>query len=77
MPVFEIGLDDGRKLHIEADDQQAALSGVQHFMTQEQPSGVVAGLREGLSNLIPRVPQRRSSNTVASTLTLLKLLPTT
>jgi hypothetical protein len=52
MPVFEIGLEDGRKLHIEADDQQAALSGAQHFMDSEQPSGVVAGLRQGLSNLI-------------------------
>lgn len=66
MPVFEIGLEDGRKLRIEADNQDAALSGVQHFMsqsppvTQEQPSspaakpetGLVAGLRHGLSNLV-------------------------
>lgn len=31
MPVYEIGLDDGRKLRIEADDQEAALAGVAHF----------------------------------------------
>ena len=29
MTTFEIGLDDGRKLHIEAEDQTAALAGAQ------------------------------------------------
>lgn len=50
MPVFEVGLDDGRKLRIEADDQEAALAGVAHFQTQEgakAPSGFAAGLVHG------------------------------
>jgi hypothetical protein len=54
MPVFEIGLDDGRRLHIEADDQAAALAGVQHFQDSEKspaPSGVIAGLQHGMANL--------------------------
>lgn len=55
MPVFEIGLDDGRKLRIEADDQESALAGVSHFQQQEQtekPSGVIAGAREGVAQLL-------------------------
>ena len=63
MPVFELSLDDGRKLHIDADSQEAALAGYQHFKDQETqaapkapaatdaPSGVIAGFREGLSHL--------------------------
>ena len=35
MPVFEIVLDDGRKLRVDADDQQAALAGVEQFKTQQ------------------------------------------
>jgi hypothetical protein len=38
MPVFQVELDDGRKLHIDADDQQSALAGVQHFTNQSAPS---------------------------------------
>jgi hypothetical protein len=34
MPTFEIGLDDGRKIQIDADDQQSALAGAQHFLQQ-------------------------------------------
>jgi hypothetical protein len=38
MPVFEIGLEDGRTLEIEAVDQEAALAGVAHFQsTQTTP----------------------------------------
>ncbi|WP_316235066.1 MULTISPECIES: hypothetical protein [unclassified Bradyrhizobium] len=50
MPVFEIGLDDGRKLQIDADSQEAALAGVQHFLgqpTSSEPSGAAAGLAHG------------------------------
>ena len=36
MPKYEIGLEDGRRLHIEADDVQSALAGAQHFLTNEQ-----------------------------------------
>jgi hypothetical protein len=32
MPTFEVGLDDGRTIHIAADDQDAALAGAQHFI---------------------------------------------
>ena len=52
MPIFQIGLDDGRSLRIEADDQAAALAGVQHFTDGEKPSGVVAGLKQGVSQLL-------------------------
>ena len=31
MPTYEVALDDGRKIHIDADDQDAALAGAQHF----------------------------------------------
>ncbi len=37
MPIFAIGLDDGRKLHIDADDQDAALAGAQHFLRTTPP----------------------------------------
>jgi hypothetical protein len=65
MPVFEIGLDDGRKLRIEADDQEAALAGVAHFQgssaapEKEAPSAlsdvamqVPTGFNEGLANTV-------------------------
>lgn len=64
MPVYEIGLDDGRKLRIEADDQEAALAGVAHFQgtpaaPKEEPSAlkdvamqVPTGLNEGLANTV-------------------------
>jgi hypothetical protein len=32
MPTFEVGLDDGRTIHIDAQDQDAALAGAQHFI---------------------------------------------
>jgi hypothetical protein len=51
MPVFQIGLDDGRSLRIEADDQEAALAGVQHFQDSEKPSGTLAGLGHGMSGV--------------------------
>lgn len=52
MPMFQIGLEDGRSLRIEADSQEAALTGAEHFVQQEAPSGVVAGAQQGLSNLL-------------------------
>lgn len=54
MPVYQIGLEDGRSLRIEADSQEAALAGVQHFQSQEtakEPSGVAAGLNKGTADL--------------------------
>lgn len=36
MPVFEIALEDGRKLRIDADNQQAALAGVEHFIANDK-----------------------------------------
>jgi hypothetical protein len=39
MPTFEIGLDDGRTLHIDADDQNAALAGAQHFLSGGNTNG--------------------------------------
>jgi len=38
MPTFAIGLDDGRTLHVDADDQASALTGAQQFLGQ-QPDG--------------------------------------
>lgn len=43
MPTYEIGLDDGRTLHIVADDQASALAGAQHVLdnpaqTQKLPA---------------------------------------
>jgi hypothetical protein len=58
MPTFEIGLDDGRTLHIEADSQEAALAGVQHFLGNTQaakdgaPSGALAGFKHGAQELV-------------------------
>lgn len=37
MPTFQIGLADGRKLRIEAENQEAALAGVAHFNQSEAP----------------------------------------
>lgn len=50
MPVFQIGLDDGRSLRIEADDQEAALAGVQHFQASDKPSGAGAAFAKGVSD---------------------------
>ena len=60
MPTYEIGLDDGRKLRIDADDQEAALAGAQHFMANgpAAPStpwttGDVAGTAKDVARSIP------------------------
>jgi hypothetical protein len=37
MPTYEISLDNGTTLHIDAVDQNSALSGAQHFLAQSQP----------------------------------------
>lgn len=55
MPTFEIGLQDGRTLHIEATDQAAALDGVQHFLGNNKPaeaSGSIDSLRQGASGVL-------------------------
>ncbi|MGM5019202.1 hypothetical protein [Tardiphaga sp. 367_B4_N1_1] len=53
MPTFQIGLEDGRSLHIEADSQEAALAGVQHFLGQKpaEPSGAAAGFAKGTEDI--------------------------
>lgn len=38
MPTYEVTLHDGRTLHIDADDQNAALAGAQHFLSQNKPA---------------------------------------
>jgi hypothetical protein len=65
MPVFEIGLEDGRTLHIEADDQQAALAGVSHFQAQEaaqQPSGMLAGAKHGVAQAAHGIAETAKQN---------------
>src|ERR1035437_3246392 len=54
MPTFEIGLQDGRTLHIEATDQAAAISGVQHFLGNKpaEASGVIDSARQGVSDVL-------------------------
>jgi hypothetical protein len=39
MPTFEVGLDDGRTIHIDADDHDAALAGAQHFLANNPKRG--------------------------------------
>lgn len=51
MPVFNIALEDGRKLQIDADSQEAALAGVQHF----NEHGVQKPLGEKLANFASKV----------------------
>lgn len=54
MPVFEITLDDGRVLEVDAVDQTAALAGVEHFRSQpqaEKPStGMFDAFKQGIAN---------------------------
>jgi hypothetical protein len=56
VPVFELELDDGRKLHIDADSQEAALAGYKHFQETEgapkAPSGFLAGAAHGAEDLV-------------------------
>jgi hypothetical protein len=50
MPTFEVGLDDGRTIHIDADDQDAALAGAQHFIAnnpKRSPAQNLPPLPEG------------------------------
>src|SRR5215469_7203833 len=67
MPTFEIGLDDGRKLRIEADDQQSALNGAQQWISQNQqqqqaaPSGVQGTLMDALKGVPSAALGRLSS----------------
>ena len=56
MPTFEIGLNDGRTLHIDADDHQSALAGAQHFLQQGQPNTTpVAAIQSGVANTLQGV----------------------
>ncbi len=52
--IFEIGLDDGRTLHIDASDQDAALAGAQHFLAQEQAqrpdTDIIGAAQRGLAD---------------------------
>lgn len=50
MPVFTVQTPTGQKLDIEAADEATALQGAQHWHEQQQPSGVVDSLKEGLGN---------------------------
>jgi hypothetical protein len=56
MPTFEIGLSDGRVLHVDAPDQAAAEKGVQNFIGGNDkpagPSGIMDSLRQGGSNAL-------------------------
>jgi hypothetical protein len=60
MPTFQIGLEDGRTLHIEADNQEAALAGAQHFIgggaqnapASNAPSGLIDHLRQGAAGVV-------------------------
>lgn len=62
MPVFEIGLEDGRTLQIEADDQQAALAGVEHFQQKETPSGALAGAKHGVAQVAHGIAETAKQN---------------
>ena len=65
MPVFEIGLDDGRKLRIDAVDQEAALAGVQHFLgkdNQPKEGSVLDNARAGASGLLSGLGETASRN---------------
>ncbi len=83
MPVFEIALEDGRKLRVDADDQQAALAGVQQFISQSSTTGAAPkdapksesftdALRHGVSNVVgglgETIEQYGSKNAVSDTL---------
>ena len=64
MPTYEIGLDDGRTLHIDADDQNAALAGAQHIIgtsaqgqaPTEQPS-VTTDIAKQLASGVAEAPE--------------------
>lgn len=52
MPTYQIGLQDGRTLQIDADSQDAALAGAQHFLQNNpapQSDDVGAGVKKGLA----------------------------
>jgi hypothetical protein len=52
MPSYQIGLQDGRQLQIEAESQDAALAGAQHYMQANPPStgsDVATGVEKALA----------------------------
>jgi hypothetical protein len=44
MPTYQIGLNDGRQLQIDADSQEAALAGAQHFQQQNPMQKTSTGM---------------------------------
>src|SRR5260370_404337 len=59
MPTFQIELEDGRKLSIDADNQEAALAGAQHYSSQPQGGGLAGHAKAavtGLANVVAAVP---------------------
>lgn len=50
--VFTIETPTGQKLDIEAPDEATALRGAQQWHTQNTPSGAIAGLQQGVFDLI-------------------------
>ncbi len=59
MPIFEVDLSDGRTLDIEAMDEKSAVAGAQYFLDQEKangeadkPSGIMAGLQQGVTSAL-------------------------
>lgn len=53
MPTFEIQLDDGRKFHVDAVDQKAALAGIQQHVGQQEPEkgGLLDAAKQGVAGL--------------------------
>ena len=53
MPLYQIELDDGRKLHIDADDQNSPLTGAQHFLLNNPPPAKATMRTLALGNNVP------------------------
>lgn len=56
MPTYQVGLQDGRTLQIEADDQDAALAGAQHFI-QNNPLNGSPSPQSNAGGAVPNAPQ--------------------
>jgi hypothetical protein len=56
MPVYQIQLEDGRKLRVDADNEQAALAGVEQFnggsAPQEKDTGFLGAVRQGAAGVV-------------------------
>jgi hypothetical protein len=51
MPTFQIGLEDGRKLRIEAESQEAALAGAQHFIASSAAQPKVGAVEDAVKSI--------------------------